>query len=368
MSNTEKTQTAGRWWTPDGFTDGVCHHAQTVYSIQAEVQPDACRLFLPAPVDLHVHGGGGHDCMNGEASIRGTLHTHAQHGTGSMLATSVTAPFKQTSEFIASAARVMQTPDEDAATLLGVHLEGPFISPDKLGAQPPYATKIAPEQLEAWFDSGVVKVITYAPELDSHGDLIALCERFNVRAQIGHTNCSWQQAHRALAAGCGVTHLYNAMSAVTHRDGGAATAALAYADYAEIILDGLHVDKAAFDIARRAIPKLYSVTDATAASGMPDGNYTLGALRVCKHKDRVLLPDGTLAGSCLTQLKVIDLMRKWGIDWHTIGAMLSAIPASWIKNESVGSIKPGATAHWLEIHHDKPVARWLSGKRSEFKQ
>jgi len=363
MNNDSIAKTSGRWWTKDGFVDGVCHHGANVEYIEVAKQPELCPLFLPAPVDLHVHGGGGHDCMSGEAAIRGTLITHAQHGTGSLLATSVTAPFEHTSEFIANAANVIHSPDEGAATLLGVHLEGPFINPEKLGAQPPYATDLELDQLEAWFDSGIVKVITYAPELDPHGKLIDLCNRYEVRAQIGHTNCSWQQAHQALMAGCGVTHLYNAMSGVAHRDGGAATAALAYAEYAEIILDGLHVDKAAFDVARRAIPKLYSVTDATAASGMPDGDYSLGSLRVHKKNDRVLLPDGTIAGSCLTQLKVITLMREWNIDWHTIGAMVSAIPASWIRNASVGNITPGASAHWLEIYNDQPVALWLSGKR-----
>ena len=363
MSNTAITQTSGRWWTTDGIVDGVCHHTDTVQSIESAPQPKSCPLFLPAPVDLHVHGGGGHDCMNGEAAIRGTLLTHAQHGTGSLLATSVTAPFKQTSDFVENASRVMKSPNAAAATLLGVHLEGPLINPDKLDALPPFAAGINLDQLESWLDSGVVKVITYAPELDPNGDLINLCHRYNVRVQIGHTNCSWQQAHEALLAGCGVTHLYNAMSGVTHRDGGAATAALAYAEFAEIILDGLHVDRAAFDIARRAIPKLYSVTDATAASGMPDGDYMLGSLSVHKENGRVLLPDGTTAGSCLTQTKVISLMREWNIDWHTIGAMTSAIPAAWIKNDVLGNITPGATAQWLEIEGDEPVALWLAGQR-----
>lgn len=366
--NNALEQTVGRWWTPAGFMDGVCHHDATVHSIDSAPQPDSCPMFLPAPVDLHVHGGGGHDCMNGDEAIRGMLATHAQHGTGALLATSVTAPFKETGEFIDSVARIMRSPDTRSATLLGVHLEGPFISPDKLGAQPPYPAKPDLDQLGLWLDSGVIRAITYAPELDPNGDLIALCKQYGVRVQLGHTVCSWEQAHRALQLGCGVTHLYNAMSGISHRQGGMATAALAYAEYAEIILDGLHVDKAAFDIARRAIPKLYSVTDATAASGMPDGEYTLGRLNVRKQNDRVSLADGTLAGSCLTQRKVVTLLRAWGIDWHTIGAMLSAIPAQWIEADSFGKIAPGATAHWLEIKADLPVALWLSGKRFVFDQ
>lgn len=174
---------------------------------------------------------------------------------------------------------------------------------------------------------------------------------------------SWEQAHQALQSGCGVTHLYNAMSGVSHREGGAAIAALAYAEYAEIIVDGLHVEKAAFDVAKRTIPKLYSVTDATAASGMPDGDYELGSSCVHKRDDRVILPDGMLAGSCLTQRQVISILRQWGVDWHTIGAMVSAIPADWIESETMGNIAPGSTAHWLEITADEPVALWLSGQR-----
>lgn len=357
------SQTAGRWWMPNGFVNGICHHDALVHAIDEQPQPANCPTFLPAPIDLHVHGGGGYDCMDGEDAIRGMLLAHAQHGTGALLATSVTAPFPDTSEFIASAARVMQSPDPHAASLLGVHLEGPFISPDKLGAQPPYAVALNLDQLESWFDSGVVRVVTHAPELDPGGELMNLCQRYKVRAQLGHTLCTWAEACRVLQSGCGVTHLFNAMSGFSHRDGGAATAALAYAEYAEIILDGLHVERAAFEAARRAIPNLYSVTDGTAASGMPDGDYTLGRLQVRKHKERVSLPDGTLAGSCLTQLKVIALLREWDMDWHTIGAMLSAIPAKWVGIDRFGQIAAGATAHWLEIEADEPVALWLSGDR-----
>jgi len=143
-----------------------------------------------------------------------------------------------------------------------------------------------------------------------------------------------------------VTHTFNAMSKVTHREGGAATAALAYADYAEIITDGIHVERAAFDAANRAIPNLYSVTDATAAAGMPDGSFQLGTMQVHKKNDRVCLADGTLAGSCLTQVKSIELLRSWGLDWNEIVALTSTRPAQ----------------------DDKPAAIWVSGTRFPLKQ
>ena len=357
--------TGGLWWTPEGFAAGTCRHDTHVRAFEPRERAGAARppLFLPAPVDLHVHGGGGHDGMAGEAAVRGMLREHARHGTGALLATSVTAPFDDIDRFIDGVARVMAAPGAGEATLLGAHLEGPFINPERLGAQPPHAVAFAPERLAGWLDSGVVRAITYAPEVDPDGELIALCHRHGVRVQIGHTLCSWAEARRALAAGCGVTHLYNAMSGVSHRGGGAATAALAYADYAEIITDGRHVEQAAFEAARRAVPGLYSVTDATAAAGMPDGRYRLGSLDVEKRGGRVSLPDGTLAGSCLTQRGSFEVLRAWGLDWHAIGALSSAVPARWLGEATLGRVAPGAHAHWIEVRDDAPVAAWLAGER-----
>ncbi len=301
--------------------------------------------------------------MQGEHAVRGMLKAALKGGTGALLATSVTATFEHTTKFIKSVAAVMATPDEDAAQLLGVHLEGPFISPSMLGAQPPYTAKPDLPMVEAWLATGIIKVMTYAPEVDTDDQLRKLLQRYNVKAQIGHTNCTWMQAQQALQNGCGVTHTYNAMSKVSHRDAGAATAVLAYADYAEIITDGVHVERAAFDAAYRAIPNLYSVTDATAAAGMPDGSFQLGTLQVHKKDNRVSLADGTLAGSCLTQLKSIEVLRSWGLDWAAIAMITSTRPSRWINEETLGTIAVGTQTNWLEIKDDHIVAIWVAGNR-----
>ncbi len=358
-----KQNTAGLWWQPDGWLRGYCRHDARVQAIDKDATADTTSRFIPAPVDLHIHGGGGFDCMNGEAAIRGVLKSAATTGTGALLATSVTASFEKLSEFLQHVKAVMEHPDKDAAVLLGAHLEGPFINPDKLGAQPDEAAPIDLDQLEAWFATGVVRVVTFAPELAASNALLDLCERYAVKAQIGHTLCSWQQAQAALLRGCGTTHLFNAMSGVQARSAGAAAAALAYAEYAEVITDGLHVEEAAFTAARRAIPKLYSVTDATAATGMPDGGYTLGSYNTFKQGNAVRLSDGTLAGSCLTQLRSIEQLRSWGLDWHEVACFCSTRPASWINARQVGDIAAGSLANWLEIRDDTPVALWLQGQR-----
>ncbi len=355
---------SGNWWAPNGWVKGECRFTDSVKQITL-VDDDlvASTHFIPAPVDLHIHGAGGHDCMHGEASLREMLKAALTTGTAALLATSVTAPFDDIMAFLQTALTVNKQPDDAAAQLIGVHLEGPFISTEKLGAQPPYTALPDLDVLKSWLDTGIVKVMTFAPEVDPDGRLQEMLHEYDVKAQIGHSACTWQQAHVALQRGCGITHLYNAMSGLAPRNAGAAAAALAYADYAEIITDGIHVEKPAFDVAFRAIPNLYSVTDATAATGMPDGDFHLGSHTVTKKGDRVLLADGTLAGSCLTQLRSIELLRSWGHDWHTIVELCSARPARWINASSLGTITTGALANWLEISDEDIVAIWVRGQR-----
>ena len=155
------------------------------------------------------------------------------------------------------------------------------------------------------------------------------------------------------------------MSGASHRDGGAVTGALARASHAEIIPDGLHVERAAFEAARRAIPGLYGVTDGTAAVGMPDGVYRLGSHEVRRRGGRVTLPDGTLAGSCLDARAMVAVLRGWELDWPDIARLVAEVPARWIGADGLGRIERGARAHWLEVRGERPVALWLDGARAE---
>ena len=364
-------QIEGHWWQPAGWFSGVVtvdeiglsQPMPLIAKLDESDVPESAPTFIPAPIDLHVHGGGGEDVMMGEEAIHTMLKAHAQSGCGALLATSVTASDDATTAFLESVQRAIAAPRAGAATLLGAHLEGPFINPDKLGAQPPFAKVVDKGRLRQWFETGVVKVITFAPEMDADESVLALCAEFRVKAQIGHSLCDWATARHRIESGCGITHLYNAMSGVDHRKGGVALAALAYGNYAEVITDGIHVSQSAFDLARKSLPNLYCVTDATAAAGMSDGEYQLGSLTVYKEDDCVRLKDGTLAGSCLTQKKSISVLREWGVSWHDIAKMTSAIPAAWIGSELYGNIKPGMAAQWLELKQDDIVAVWLGGQR-----
>jgi N-acetylglucosamine-6-phosphate deacetylase len=189
---------------------------------------------------------------------------------------------------MAGIAAVMAEPGDGGARVLGAHLEGPFVSPRALGAQPPFAIPPDLPLLEELAATAPIRVATYAPEIDPEGALLACFRRLGNRAQIGHTTCSYAQARMALANGAaGFTHLYNAMSGLHHRQPGAVGAALAHAESAELILDLQHVDEGAALAALRAIPKLHCITDAVAAAGMPDGDYRLGTHTVTKRGETV---------------------------------------------------------------------------------
>ena len=183
-----------------------------------------------------------------------------------------------------ASARPCATPGP-GARVIGAHLEGPFISPDALGAQPPFAIPPDLPLLEELAALAPIRVATYAPEIDPEGVLLAAFRRLGTRAQIGHTTCSYAQARAALAAGAaGFTHLFNAMSGLHHRHAGAVGAALALGQSAELILDFHHVDEGAALAALRALPGLHCITDAVAAAGMPDGEYHLGTHTIAKTR------------------------------------------------------------------------------------
>jgi len=301
-------------------------------------------FVLPGFVDLHVHGGGGEDMMAGAEAIRTAARLHARHGTTSMLATSVTAPFAEVERFLGAVDAAMAAHWPDAARVLGAHLEGPFLNPDKLGAQPDFAVAADLDALRRWLTLAPVRVMTLAPEMDPDDRVIAAAQAAGIKVQLGHSLCDYARAAACLQAGCGVTHLFNAMSPAAHRGNGLAGAALAHADFAEVIPDLLHVEAGAILAARRAIPGLYGVTDATAGAGMPDGAFRLGAQHVHKAGGAMRLTDGTLAGSALTMDQALRNLVGIGLPLAEASARLSTLPADWIGRPDIGRIREGASA------------------------
>ena len=218
---------AGSVLTPLGWRRGRVSFGDHVERVEGEPtdRPEP-PFVLPGFVDLHVHGGGGGDMMEGTDAIRRAAALHARHGTTSLLATSVTARPEETERFLNAVREAVGADWPDAARVAGAHLEGPFINPGKLGAQPPFAIPADADLLRGWLARAPVRVVTLAPECDPSGALIPLLARAGVRPQIGHSLCAYAEAAAALALGCGVTHLFNAMtplsaSRLRDRGGGA---------------------------------------------------------------------------------------------------------------------------------------------------
>jgi len=311
-------------------------------------------LVLPGFIDLHVHGGGGHDIMEGgDAAVR-VAQCHAAHGTTALLATTMTAPAADLEVAFAGLRSIGAERAPRAARVLGVHLEGPYINAGKLGAQPDFTRPVSLDELARLHAMAPIRLITLAPEVAQNlNDIKALVEAGYI-VQLGHTLGSYEDAVQALGQGArGFTHLFNAMTGMHHRAPGMAGAALAHARYAEIIPDLLHVHPGAMRVALRAIPCLYCVTDSTSATGMPDGEYRLGRQAVTKCLGGVRLADGTLAGSTLTMDQALrNLVNELGLNLAEASMRLSTHAADYLGLTDRGRLAPGAWGDAVVLDRD----------------
>jgi len=313
----------GNILTPGGFVRGVIELDDDgrVLAVSGDLVDESRArdslepLIVPGFIDLHVHGGGGRDIMEGGDALLRVSESHARHGTTALLATTMTAPAPELEQaFVAMQALGLQR-SAVGARVLGVHLEGPYISREKLGAQPDFARTLDLAELQRLNGLFPIRLITLAPEVPGHMEIIAALCAAGFRVQIGHTQGTYEEGLQALSEGAsGFTHLFNAMTGLHHRAPGMVGAALAHAHHAEIIPDLIHVHPGAIRVALRAIAGLYCVTDSTAAAGMPDGDYRLGRHTVTKCLGGVRLADGTLAGSTLTMDQAFrNLVNELGL-------------------------------------------------------
>lgn len=349
----------GHVLTPEGLVRGsVLLRQGRIAAIDGDLVDEATAradptrpLLLPGFVDLHLHGGGGADTMDAGNAIDTISRLHVQHGTTSLLATTMTAPLADIEAALRALAPAIAQRAPGHARVLGVHLEGPYIHPERLGAQPAFARVPQLHEILALHALAPIRVITLAPETDGALAMIPALVDAGIRVQIGHSSASYEQACAALQAGASsFTHLFNAMGAFHHRTPGATGAALAHAEQAELIPDLLHVHPGAVHAARRAVPRLYAVTDATAAAGMPDGDYRLGRQTVRKCEGGVRLADGTLAGSTLTMDQALRNLVALGLPLTEAALRTSGHAATYLGLADRGRLVPGAWADIVQLH------------------
>jgi N-acetylglucosamine-6-phosphate deacetylase len=310
--------------------------------------------ILPGFVDLQVNGSHGIDVMDASADALATLSRHlAREGTTAWMPTAVTAPIEkivQAHDSIATAFDNSKRDDSsDGAAILGMHLEGPFISPLRLGAHPKLNLEPRGDAFERVLAMRALRLITLAPELPGAIDAISKLTARDVVVSIGHSNATFDEANAGIEAGARMfTHLFNAMRPLNHRDPGVIAAALApSAAFAGIIPDGVHVHPAmlrlAFDARGRG--GLIVVTDKVALAGTTGSEKIVGRARATIRDGAARLDDGTLAGSIISMLRGVRIMvEKAGVSIGDAAVMAATNPARLIGASDRGVIQIGARA------------------------
>ncbi len=314
------------------------------------------RIAIPGFIDVHIHGAGGHDVMEGTAeALTSVTRTVARHGTTSMVATTVTANPDDTVRSIEGIAKYIcgQHESGDArAEVLGLHFEGPFINPVRRGVHPTEWLKLPSSELLDKFvraADGKAQILTIAPELLGAAPCIEAARQAGMVVAMGHTDATYEQARAAIARGARhAVHVYNAMRPFSHRDSGVIGAVLTSPEVsAELIADGVHVDEAAMRLLLQAkgAGGVVLISDGISATGMPDGKYMLGQFEVTVSGGVGRNAEGKLASSTLTLDRALRNIVGLGASLGDAVRMLTANPASLLGLEfKKGALRAGADA------------------------
>ncbi len=318
--------------------------------------------LLPGYIDLHMHGGGGHNVSDSRTAMEQAVAFHHTHGTTATLVSLVTAPEHALSEQLAWAAELVRRGPSRRGHVLGSHLEGPFLSARRCGAQNE-AHMVAPDpellaRLQA-VAGDTLRMVTIAPELPGALELIETLSRAGVIAAMGHSDANYEQALRGIRAGARhATHLFNAMPPMLHRDPGLVGAALEAGITCELINDGRHVHPAIVRLVFELVEAPALVTDAIDATGVGDGRFELGGQEVIVHdREARLAATGSLAGSTLTMDEAVrNAVKASGLSVERASAAASLIPARALRlDRELGAIAPGLCADLVVLDDDLRV-------------
>ena len=340
---------------PTGSLSSVCHERIAVDG----------HLVTPGFVDIQINGGWGHDFTADPTSIAAVAAELPVTGVTSFVPTVVTSPASRRVAAFDAVAALVSAPG--SARPLGLHFEGPAISPARKGAHDErFIGMPDPDELDRWTPDHGLTMVTIAPELDGATDLIRLLVERGVVVAIGHTACTAAEFVGARAAGATVvTHLFNAMAPFGHRSPGPIGATLADPDVrAGLICDGIHADPVAIRMAWRSLgaARFVLVTDAMAALGVPDGETQLASLAVTVGPDGVRLADGTLAGSNLRLDQAVrNLVAMTDCAVPEAVRAATTTPADVIGRSDLGRIAEGATADLVVLDPDLHVVHTIIG-------
>lgn len=324
-------------------------------------------VVVPGFIDEHVHGAAGSDAMDGTMEDLGKIaNALAGEGTTAFLATTMTQSPENITKALKAVKAYRELSPESGAEILGVHLEGPFISKDFVGAQPiEYLAKPSVEVFKKYQDASgdCVRIVTLAPEVEGSTELIKYLVSQNIVASIGHTNATYVDVKKAVEVGAtNLTHTYNAMKPLHHREVGTVGSGFLFDELnCECICDGIHVSGPAIQLLHKNKPadKMTLITDAMRAKHMPDGVSELGGQVVIVKNGEARLENGTLAGSVLKMNNAVkNVMKFLNLPLEEVVKLASQNPA---KNlgvfDQMGSIKEGKRADFVILDKDLNVVQ-----------
>ena len=305
--------------------------------------------LLPGFVDVHIHAFRGSDTMNGEQDIRRMSMDLAMSGTAAFCPTTMSASPEKTREALTGVRAVMKRQEQYGARVLGAHMEAPFLSDNRAGAQmKQYFSDPDWTSFESMAETpSAIRLITLAPERKGSEAFIRKAAEAGIRISVGHTDATAGQVHAAADWGADhVTHTFNAQTPIHHREPGVPGAALTDDRfYCEMICDGIHLhdDIIKLMIRCKGASRAVAITDAMEAAGMPDGEYSLGGQTVFVRHGAARLTDGTLAGSVLTMPQALsNLIHRYGADPLSACRMCISTPAESIGEQAAGHMVPGS--------------------------
>jgi len=333
---------------------------------------DANGLYVsPGFIDVHIHGAGGFDTMDGTSEAINTIaKTIVKHGTTSFTPTTMTVSIEAIQKSM-KVIRILKEEGTEGAHVLGAHLEGPFVSAEAIGAQNP--NYILSPSISTYNEmvrdcEDAVVSITLAPEVDGAKELIKYLSEKSIVCSLGHTNATYEQAMEAIKCGaCHATHLYNAMTPLSHRTPGVVGAIFDSDITTETISDGIHISYPALRIAykQKGTDNVLLITDAMMACCMPDGDYSLGGQDVIVADGAARLKNGALAGSILTLDKAVKKVYKnSNLQLHEIVKMASYNGARHCNvHDHKGQIKEGYDADLILFDDDINIKKvFILGK------
>ena len=347
---------------------------------------DAKEMYLsPGFIDIHLHGAGGYDTMDGNtAALEGIAKAIVKHGTTAFLPTTMTVSIPEINQTLHAIKAFMEDRAQedktqlarkntkiDGAQVLGAHLEGPFVNPKAIGAQNPKylllpSIRAYDEIVKGCED--IVVSMTLAPELNGAKELIQYATSKGIVCCAGHTQATYAEMIKATEWGIShVTHLYNAMTPFNHREPGVVGAAFDSHLTAETISDGIHISYPALRIAykQKSTDEMLLITDAMMACCMPDGKYALGGQAVYLKDGAARLENGALAGSVLTlEQAIYNVYHHCNLPLYEVVKMATYNPAKFCKVEDrKGLIKEGYDADLVLFDENLQVKRvWVKGE------